>query len=73
MHPAVDLTDARRQHLTAIADRQQVSPETLASAAQRDRLAHGGADVEAPPARVLEKNAESYRRQAAQVTRSRTS
>ena len=64
MRLSVELTDAQRQHLAALADRLQVSPEMLAAAALRDLLAHREADFEAAAARVLEKNAELYRRLA---------
>jgi predicted transcriptional regulator len=64
MRLSVDLTDTQQQHLADLAGRLQVSPETLAAAALRDLLDRRDADFETAATRVLEKNAELYRRLA---------
>jgi predicted transcriptional regulator len=64
MRLSVDLTDTQKQHLDDLAGRLQVAPEILAAAALRDLLARRESDFEAAAARVLEKNAELYRRLA---------
>ena len=64
MRLSVDLTEMQKQHLDDLAARLHVAPETLAAAALRDLLAQREADFEAAAARVLEKNAELYRRLA---------
>jgi hypothetical protein len=62
MRLSVDLTEAQEKHLADLAGRLRIAPETLAAAALRDLLAHREADFEAAAARVMEKNAELYRR-----------
>jgi predicted transcriptional regulator len=64
MRLTVDLTEIQKQHLDDLAARLHVAPETLAAAALRDLLAQREADFEAAATRVLEKNAELYRRLA---------
>lgn len=64
MRLSVELTDAQQRHLIDLAGRLQVSPEMLASAALRDLFAQREADFEAAAKRVLDKNAELYRRLA---------
>ena len=64
MRLSVELSDMQQRHLDALAERLQVSAEALASAALRDLLARREADFEAAADRVLEKNAELYRRLA---------
>jgi predicted transcriptional regulator len=64
MRLSVELTESQTRHLEELAGRLQVSPETLAAAALRDLLARREADFDAAATRVLEKNAELYRRLA---------
>jgi predicted transcriptional regulator len=64
MRLSVELSEAQQRHLETIADRLNVSAEALASAALRDLLAQREADFEAAASRVMEKNAELYRRLA---------
>ena len=64
MRLSVDLTEVQRQHLEELAARLNVAPEILAAAALRDLMARREADFEAAARRVLEKNAELYRRLA---------
>ena len=64
MRLSVDLTETQQQDLAALAARLRVSPEMLAAAALRDLLARREADFEAATARVMAKNAVSYRRLA---------
>jgi predicted transcriptional regulator len=62
MRLSVDLTDAQERHLAELAGRLKIAPETLAAAALRDLLAQVEGDFDAVAARVMEKNAELYRR-----------
>ena len=64
MRLAFDLSDAHRLQLTALAERLNVPLEALAAAALRDMLDRRKADFEAAARRVLEKNADLYRRLA---------
>lgn len=64
MRLSVDLTEAQKKKLDDLAGRLHVSPETLAAAALRDLLADREADFDAAATRILEKNAELYRRLA---------
>jgi hypothetical protein len=64
MKIAVELTEAQRAALAAVAARLQVAPDELAAAAVRDLLAQSGEDFEQAATRVLEKNRELYRRLA---------
>jgi hypothetical protein len=64
MRLSVELSQAQQQHLADLAGRLQVSPEALAAAALRDLLTRRETDFEAAATRVLEKNAELYRRLA---------
>jgi hypothetical protein len=62
MKVSLDLTGAQEQALTAAAARLNVRPEDLAAAAVRDFVAQPAADFDLIARRVLEKNAELYRR-----------
>jgi predicted transcriptional regulator len=64
MRLSVEITDTQQRHLDAMAERLQISSEALAAAALRDLLARRESDFEAAAERVLEKNAELYRRLA---------
>jgi predicted transcriptional regulator len=64
MRLSIDITDVQRRHLDDLAERLHVSAEALAAAALHDLLARREADFEAAATRVLEKNAELYRRLA---------
>ncbi len=61
---AIDLSDHQAQALAQAAARLQVSESELAAAAVRDLIAQPAADFDAAAQRVLEKNAELYRRLA---------
>ncbi len=60
----LDLNQQQIQRLQAIADRLNVSVGDLARAAINDLLAKPDSDFERAAARVLNKNAELYRRLA---------
>ena len=64
MKLSVQLTPQQEQQLAALAERLQVAPEALAAAALRDLLEQRSAEFERAATRVLEKNAELYRRLA---------
>jgi predicted transcriptional regulator len=64
MRLSVDLTETQKKNLDDLAGRLHVPPEALAAAALRDLVAHRAADFEAVASRILEKNAELYRRLA---------
>ncbi|NLG64279.1 MAG: DNA-binding protein [Actinobacteria bacterium] len=64
MKLSVELTPQQEQQLAALAERLQVAPEALAAAALRDLLEQRSAEFERAATRVLEKNAELYRRLA---------
>jgi hypothetical protein len=59
-----DLTGAQEQALAEAASRLRVRPEELAAAAVRDLVAQAGPEFDLVARRVLEKNAELYRRLA---------
>jgi predicted transcriptional regulator len=58
------LTDLQKQRLDEMAARLHVAPEALAAAALGDLLAQRESEFDAAATRVLEKNAELYRRLA---------
>jgi len=64
MRLSIDLTELQKEHLEDLAARLRVAPESLAAAALRDLLTRREADFDAAATRVLEKNAELYRRLA---------
>jgi hypothetical protein len=61
---ALELSDAERQALAAVAERLSLPIEALATAAVRDLLAQPADDFEQAAQRVLQKNHELYRRLA---------
>ena len=61
---AIDLSDHQARALSEAAARLQISESELAAAAVRDLLAQPAADFDAAAHRVLEKNADLYRRLA---------
>ncbi|MFZ9754188.1 MAG: DNA-binding protein [Cyanobium sp.] len=61
---AIDLSDHQAQALAEAAARLQVSEAELAAAAVRDLIAQPADDFDAAAQRVLDKNAELYRRLA---------
>lgn len=61
---AIDLSDHQAQALAEAAARLQVSEAELAAAAIRDLITQPADDFEAAAHRVLDKNAELYRRLA---------
>ena len=64
MKISVELTEAQREQLEAVANQLGVSPEQLAAAALQDLLAHDQSDFDDTISRVLKKNGELYRRLA---------
>ena len=64
MRLSFDLTGAQEQALAEVASRLRVRPEELAAAAVRDFVAQPGPEFDQVARRVLEKNAELYRRLA---------
>ncbi len=64
MRISFDLTEAQQAQLSAIAERLNVPVDALAAAAIRDLLDRREADFESAARRVMEKNAELYRRLA---------
>lgn len=64
MRLSLELSDAQQQQLDAIAQRLNVPADALAAAALRDLLDRRGAEFEDAARRVMEKNAELYRRLA---------
>jgi hypothetical protein len=61
---AIDLSDHQARALSEAAARLQVSDAELAAAAVRDLIAQPADDFDAAAQRVLNKNAELYRRLA---------
>ncbi|MFM8968423.1 MAG: DNA-binding protein [Vulcanococcus sp.] len=61
---AIDLNAHQQLALTEAAQRLQVSEAELAAAAVRDLVAQRAADFDLAAERVLEKNADLYRRLA---------
>ena len=59
---SVRLTDREQQRLREVAERLNISPEELASAAVRELVGPQDADFEATAQRVLAKNRELYER-----------
>jgi hypothetical protein len=64
MRLSFDLTGPQEQALAEAATRLRVRPEDLAAAAVRDLVAQAGPEFDQVARRVLEKNAELYRRLA---------
>ncbi|MEP6591967.1 MAG: DNA-binding protein [Gemmatimonadota bacterium] len=64
MTVAIELTAQQEQTLREAAQRLNISPTQLASAALRDLVGQSGADFEAAASRVMEKNSELYKRLA---------
>jgi hypothetical protein len=64
MKLTVDITGPQEAQLRAVAERLNVPAEALATAALRDLVSQRESDFEAAAARVLEKNADLYRRLA---------
>ena len=64
MKLSVDLSPAQADRLRLEAERLGLTPEDLARAAIADLLATTGEDFKAAADRVLDKNAELYRRLA---------
>ena len=62
MKLAIELSDQQITRLREEADRLGLRPEQLALAAVTDLIASEGSDFESAAQRVLEKNAELYRR-----------
>ena len=60
----LDLSPAEERQLAAIAERLNLPAEALAAAALRELLERRAADFERAADRVLEKNADLYRRLA---------
>ena len=60
----VQLTAEQERMLQEAANRLNISPESLASAAVRDLLSHGSTEFQQAADRVLDKNRELYRRLA---------
>jgi hypothetical protein len=60
----LNLSAAEEAQLAAIAARLNLPAEALAAAALRELLEHRAADFERAAARVIENNAELYRRLA---------
>jgi len=61
---AIDLNSQQEQALVEVAKQLQVTAVDLAAAAVRDLVAQRSSDFEAAAQRVLDKNAELYRRLA---------
>jgi len=61
---AIDLNSQQEQALVEVAKQLQVTAVDLAAAAVRDLVAQRSNDFEAAAQRVLDKNAELYRRLA---------
>jgi antitoxin FitA len=64
MKISVELAEAQRQQLEAVANQLGVSAEELTAAALQDLLAHDQSDFHDTVNRVLKKNTELYRRLA---------
>jgi len=64
MKISVELTEAQREQLEAVANQLGVSAEELAAAVLQDLLAHDQSDFDDTVGRVLKKNSELYRRLA---------
>lgn len=64
MKITLDLPQSLEGQLARVAERLNISKHTLAEAALRDLLIRSDEDFEAVAARVLEKNADLYRRLA---------
>jgi hypothetical protein len=64
MKLSIDLSPAQADRLRLEAERLGLTPEDLAKAAIADLLATPGEDFKAAADRVLQKNAELYRRLA---------
>ena len=64
MKITVDVTGDQERQLQEAASRLGVPVHELAAAAVRDLIAHGSADFDRVANRVLDKNAELYRRLA---------
>ena len=64
MKLSIDLSPAQADRLRLEAERLGLTPEDLAKAAIADLLATTGEDFKAATDRVLQKNAELYRRLA---------
>jgi len=64
MKLSIDLSPAQADRLRLEAERLGLTPEDLAKAAIADLLATTGEDFKAAADRVLQKNAELYRRLA---------
>jgi hypothetical protein len=62
MKLTVNLTGPQEQALAEVAGRLRLRPEELAAALVRDLVSAPSADFESAARKVLEKNAELYRR-----------